>query len=55
MKPILDQGPQVLKNGDLHVTGHYNTTPSVLYFKQTYYLEESEKWKLAEFFVEIKK
>ena len=55
MTPVIDKGPKVTNNADLHVTGHYNTTPSVLQFKQTYYLQGTGEWKLAEFFVEVKK
>lgn len=54
MKPIIDTGPEVTNKADLHLTGHYDTTPSIVSFKQTYYMEGTGEWKLAEFFMDVK-
>jgi len=55
MRPIIDSGPRITNNADLHISGHYNTTPSIVSFKQTYYMEGTGEWKLAEFFMDVKK
>ena len=55
ISPIIDKTFILDKTGDLAVAGHYNTTPSVLYFKHTYRADEKGQWKLVEFFVELKK
>lgn len=55
MTPVIDKGPKITNNEDLYVAGHYNTTPSVVHFKKTYYLQSTGEWKLAEFFVEVRK
>jgi len=52
--PIIDH-IEVTKAGILHMAGHYNTKPSVLYFKQAYRMEKNGEWKLVEFFIELKK
>ncbi len=52
--PIIDQGP-IIKAGGRYITvkGHYPTSPSVVYFKNSYYLENG-KWKLISIGVNIK-
>ena len=44
--PVLDDSPKVLKDGQVIVKGHYPTSPSVVYFNNSYYLENG-KWKLS--------
>jgi hypothetical protein len=53
--PLIDRTPIISPDGNLYLRGHYNTKPSVLYFKQTYRKEQDGTWKLVEFFIELKK
>ena len=55
LQPIFNHAPILTKNADLYVAGYYDTTPSRVQFKQTYYMQGNGEWKLAEFFVGVKK
>lgn len=52
-KIVIDKGPTILKNSDLHAEGHYEGTPLAVNFKVTYHLQKTGEWKLSEFFIDI--
>jgi len=52
-KIVIDKGPIIIKNSDLHAEGHYERTPLAVNFKVTYHLQKPDEWKLSEFFIEI--
>ncbi len=51
--PILDGSPKVLEDGQVTIKGHYPTSPSVVSFNNSYYLENG-KWKLSGIGIYIK-
>lgn len=53
LQPIITEGTGLTKKNDLHISGYYNTVPKKVRFEQTYKNDDG-RWKLVEFFVEIK-
>lgn len=51
--PVFDKKPKMTEQGEIILEGHYETTPSVVYFKNIY-IKENGKWKLSGINVNIK-
>jgi hypothetical protein len=53
MNPIFDLPPRVNGRGELELKGHYETSPSILYFDLLYYRDNGE-WKMSGMNIQIK-
>lgn len=51
--PVLDKEPEITKDGEMIIKGHYPTSPSMVYFENIY-LKENGAWKMSGININIK-